>query len=359
MNLLSCAFRSKKKHPKFQLVDLFRERKRPSSSPQNPQREIQAIDRFAEPLSKPIVSYQAIQSLAWNGIPSCLRPKLWKYLLKYMLINDAEQILSKKRQEYRQLLGNYWRPQAFSEEERKVYHTIDVDVKRIGTEYSGVCGGGAVQMLKRVLFIWHNRHPASGYVQGMCDLSMPFLIVFLSEYLPYDAEAVGFSVEVDSLGAETLEAVEADMYWCISKLLEGVTSNYTVGFDGLREAYSKVEELLYRIDPELYEHFKKEKIDLFAVSFRNISTMLLRIFNPNVGVRLFDTYIAYDGSFPHFMVFLFIAILEKFAKKLLQMRFEELMGFLQNLPTKGWNEQDLEMIIAEAYCCQRIFAQKQ
>ena len=69
--------------------------------------------------------------------------------------------------------------------------------------------------------------------------------------------------------------------------------NYTAGFGGLHEAYSEVQELLHKIDEELYTHLMKEKIDLFSLSFRNISTMLLRLFNPLVGVRLFDTYIAY------------------------------------------------------------------
>lgn len=47
---------------------------------------------------------------------SGIRPKIWKYLLKYMLINDAEQTLSKKRSEYAQLVNNYWKPQTFSED---------------------------------------------------------------------------------------------------------------------------------------------------------------------------------------------------------------------------------------------------
>ena len=43
-----------------------------------------------------------------------IRPKIWKYLLKYVLVNDAEQILIKKRGEYGQLLKNYWKPEAFT-----------------------------------------------------------------------------------------------------------------------------------------------------------------------------------------------------------------------------------------------------
>jgi hypothetical protein len=69
--------------------------------------------------------------------------------------------------------------------------------------------------------------------------------------------------------------------------------------------------------------------------------MLLRLFSPKVGIRLFDTYISYEGNYPELMVFLFIAIIEKFAKKLLSYKFEELMGFLQNLPTKNWVVGDL------------------
>ena len=128
-----------------------------------------------------------------------------------------------------------------------------MDVKRIGVEYNAICRtSNVMQALKRLLFIWHNRHPASGYVQGMCDISVPFLVVFLGEYLPYDEEAIKFKVNLESLPNETLEAVEADVYWCVSKMIESVTSNYTQGFDGPRQAYSKVQELLCKIDQELY-----------------------------------------------------------------------------------------------------------
>lgn len=87
--------------------------------------------------------------------------------------------------------------------------------------------------------------------------------------------------------------------------------------------------------------------------------MLLRLFSPGVGIRLFDTYISYEGSYPQLMLFLFIAIVEKFAKKLLHCRFEELMALLQNLPTKQWTPADLDILIAEAYCYMRIFSEKQ
>ena len=68
MSLLSCSGR-KKKHPKFQLVEMFRSSKKTSIKPQS---ELVMIDPFASELSQPIVGYHKIQNLAWRGIPSCM-----------------------------------------------------------------------------------------------------------------------------------------------------------------------------------------------------------------------------------------------------------------------------------------------
>jgi hypothetical protein len=65
------------------------------------------------------------------------------------------------------------------------------------------------------------RHPASGYVQGINDLVTPFLAVFLSEILEGDMEQWAS----DSLSPETLYIVEADCYWCLCKLLDGIQVN--------------------------------------------------------------------------------------------------------------------------------------
>lgn len=46
------------------------------------------------------------------------------------------------------------------------------------------------------------------------------------------------------------------------------------------------------------------------------------------------------------MLFIFVSVVEKFADKLLKLKLEDLMYFLQNLPTKTWNSDDLEMLIS-------------
>ena len=39
------------------------------------------------------------------------------------------------------------------------------------------------KMMRRLLYVWHMRHPASGYVQGINDVVTPFIVVFISEYV--------------------------------------------------------------------------------------------------------------------------------------------------------------------------------
>lgn len=82
------------------------------------------------------------------------------------------------------------------------------------------------------------------------------------------------------------------------------------------------------------------------------------MFNPVVGIRLFDTYIAYEEEYPTLMIYLIIGILEKFAKDILKLKGDDLMGFVHKLPTKEWDEQDLEMVIAEAYVYKKIYTGK-
>lgn len=79
------------------------------------------------------------------------------------------------------------------------------------------------------------------------------------------------------------------------------------------------------------------------------------MFHPRVGLRLFDTYISYEEKYPTFMEYLLVAIFVKFSNQLRGMKFDEIMKFLQNMPTKGWKEGDLEMVISEAYVYMELY----
>lgn len=88
------------------------------------------------------------------------------------------------------------------------------------------------------------RHPASGYVQGINDLVTPFLVVFLSEHL--DGGVDNWSIS--DLSPEKISNMEADCYWCLSKLLDGMQDHYTFAQPGIQRLVFKLKELVRRID---------------------------------------------------------------------------------------------------------------
>jgi len=85
------------------------------------------------------------------------------------------------------------------------------------------------------------RHPASGYVQGMNDLVTPFLAVFLSDCMKGGMSEWGGAEE---LMEGTMLDVEADCYWCLCKMLEGIQDHYTYAQPGIQRTVFRLKELV-------------------------------------------------------------------------------------------------------------------
>lgn len=82
----------------------------------------------------------------------------------------------------------------------------------------------------RILFTWTMRHPASGYVQGINDLAAPLILVYLTEFLPHANQDNIYEVgekDLEEVDPAALVQVEADVFWCLSKLVDDVQDNYT------------------------------------------------------------------------------------------------------------------------------------
>ncbi|EFP74265.1 uncharacterized protein PGTG_00221 [Puccinia graminis f. sp. tritici CRL 75-36-700-3] len=101
---------------------------------------------------------------------------------------------------------------------------------------------GLILSLERILYVWSVRHPASGYVQGINDLVMPFFKVFLTAYMN------GEEADVGRLPAEALEAIEADSFWSLFKLLDGIQDNYIFAQPGIQRQVARMKELCERVD---------------------------------------------------------------------------------------------------------------
>ncbi|KAG7264878.1 hypothetical protein CRUP_021126, partial [Coryphaenoides rupestris] len=102
-----------------------------------------------------------------------------------------------------------------------------------------------LSIFERILFIWAIRHPASGY--GINDLVTPFFVVYVFEYIEEEVE----NFDVSSLREESLRNIEADSFWCMSRLLDGIQDNYTFAQPGIQRKVKALEELVSRIDGEM------------------------------------------------------------------------------------------------------------
>lgn len=69
--------------------------------------------------------------------------------------------------------------------------------------------------------------------------------VFIFKYISgADVE----SFDVSKLNADDLQQVEADSYWCMAKLLDGIQDNYTFAQPGIQKKVHMLKELMQRID---------------------------------------------------------------------------------------------------------------
>jgi TBC1 domain family member 2 len=68
-----------------------------------------------------------------------------------------------------------------------------------------------------------------------------------------------------------------------------------------------------------------------------------------------DSLQAEDRGFSDFHLYVCAAFLVKWSDQLLKMDFQEIMMFLQALPTKEWTEKDVELLLSEAFIWQSLF----
>lgn len=273
--------------------------------------------------------------------------------------DKRESVLAKKREEYDRMRKYYQKETEsdnFSEKERQSFKVIEADVHRTQPEYPLFHVKCIQEMLVRILTIWHMRHPASGYVQGMNDLTTPLVAVFLMDYINVDYDTFNVPSDLEKiLSAEKLQELEADIYFCLCKILEGIQDNYTASQPGTFRSVNRIRDLLKRIDKGLLEHLESNEVNLIQIAVRWVFCLLIREFPLKLAIRLFDTYISDDEGFTNLHCYISVVLLTKWSPKLKKMQFHEIMLFLQNIPTKEWSEADINMVIAEAYVYKSMF----
>ncbi|XP_069442302.1 TBC1 domain family member 22A isoform X1 [Ovis canadensis] len=318
------------------------------------EREASRLDKFKHLLAGPNTDLEELRKLSWSGIPKPVRAITWKLLSGYLPANVDRRpaTLQRKQKEYFAFIDHYYDSRN-DEVHQDTYRQIHIDIPRMSPE-ALILQPKVTEIFERILFIWAIRHPASGYVQGINDLVTPFFVVFICEYID-DEEAD--SANISRVPEDALRNVEADTYWCMSRLLDGIQDNYTFAQPGIQMKVKMLEELVSRIDEQVHRHLGQHEVRYLQFTFRWMNNLLTRELPLRCTVRLWDTYQSEPEGFANFHLYVCAAFLVRWRKEILEERdFQELLLFLQNLPTAHWGDEDVSLLLAEAYRLKFAFA---
>ena len=293
------------------------------------------------------VDLAELRNLAWKGISASCRAKSWMIMIGYVPTarSRREETLERKRWEYKSIVRQHFDIERLKTEHDPIYKQISIDIPRTCPDQALFKDEKVKLSLTRILYCWSVRRPASGYVQGINDLVTPFYDVFLADRISRDSPD---EVDFDSL--------EADCFWCFSKLVDSIQDNYTSGQTGIFRQLSRMSELVARTDPALVAHLSGEGLDFAQFAFRWMNCLLMREFPLSMIIRMWDTYLAEgDGGFTDFHTYVCAAFLAKWSVQLQTLDFGEMLLLLQNPPTSTWSLIDLEVLLSEAYVWKSLF----
>ena len=316
--------------------------------------------KFKACLEMPVVDLEKIREISWAGIPDEYRAKVWRLFLDYEPVNRTfrDATLEHKRNDYFDCVKR-----VFSESQRHLWtnaqkqtqNQILRDLPR--TKVTLLKSKDVQDIFERILFVWSVRHPASGYVQGMNDLLQPFFFAFLVPHCP--DKMIEDIIEMEDLREipqDKLKEIEADCFWCFSKLLDGLQDLYTKDQPGLYRMLDSLRTVIERVDPQLDKQIKDEDIQYQEFAFRWMNCLLVREFSIGLVFRLWDSYLSNHSKISTTHVFFCAALLSFLSPQLQGMNHSAFVLHLQSVDPDSWTMRDMDMIIAQAYVYERMFS---
>jgi hypothetical protein len=259
---------------------------------------ISRINKFKKILQATSINLTELRAAAWSGIPEEVRAMTWQLLLGYLPTSGERRVgtLERKRKEYLDGVRQAFERGANSSVptgkvrglDEVIWHQISIDVPRTNPHLELYGYEATQRSLERILYVWAVRHPASGYVQGINDLVTPFWQVFLASYIT-DSD-VESGMDPGQLPKAVLDAVEADSFWCLTKLLDGIQDNYIFAQPGIQRQVAALHDLTARIDAPLAKHLEQESVEFIQFSFRWMNCLLMREISVKNTIRMWDTY---------------------------------------------------------------------
>jgi hypothetical protein len=307
-----------------------------------------------------MIDLKAIREISWAGIPDAFRATVWRLFLDYEPVNAPTRAatLRQKRLFYFDCLKRIYgedQQRLWTNAQRETQSQICRDLPRTPIV---LLRNERVQLIfERVLFVWSVRHPASGYVQGMNDVLRPFFFAFLAPHLPdCDLKQILERPDLHSVPENLLNEVEADCFWCFSKLLDGLQDCFTKDQPGIYKMLNTLVHVVERVEPRLAEWISQEEISYDEFAFRWMNCLLVREFPVGLLFRLWDLYLSNHLRITATHVYFCAALLSTLSPRLVGISHSDFLTMFQELEPESWSIADMEVMIAQSYVYEKMFA---
>lgn len=183
-------------------------------------------------------------------------------------------------------------------------------------------------VIVRILFIYSTFFPDISYVQGMNEIIAPIYYVFSFD---------------KTYGVEpSIENIEADTFWTFNCLMAQLKDTFNREKDledaGVSGKVRRLKLMLEIVDPQLYNHFDKYKVEFSTFAYRWFILFFSQEFLMIDILRLWDYIFAPEDKFENcYFVSLAVLLIKKD-----ELLVSDLTGILSNLKSlKGINIEEI------------------
>lgn len=182
-------------------------------------------------------------------------------------------------------------------------HRIDKDVTRCDRNYWYFTSEVNLKKLKNIMYTYAWENLEVGYIQGMCDLVAPLLVIFDDERLTYA---------------------------CFQRLMKRMADNFPQG-TGMDNNFSSMRLLIQILDADLYEHmYNRGDFTHFYFSYRWFLLDFKRELVYKDVFKVWETiWAAKSVCSEHFYLFVAISLVETYRDIIIEnnMDFTDIIKF--------------------------------
>lgn len=218
-----------------------------------------------------------------------------------------------------------------------------------------------------------------------------------------NCEELKFGRGLDKIPDEMLDEMEADIYWCLCNLIDGIKDHdrydmtvlssstvmpgYVCNTDerGSQLLLILLDKVLYRVDPTLHKYLKSQSVEYLWFAFHWMNCLHVRTLNESCLLRVWDTCLCDEdkkgemasiwgngprskrslrrvarlSGFHSFQVYLCSALLHKVRDMIFGRKFEDILVLLRNLPSKDWGVDEISVVLSQAFAWKETFRESE